>query len=74
LLASFLASCSSLSSILGKENGPLIGAMNYEQLIAEGSPTAPWEPPADEWDTLSLCYTSGTTADPKGCGAGKQKP
>jgi len=51
---------------LCKENGPLIGAMNYEQLIAEGSPTAPWEPPADEWDTLSLCYTSGTTADPKG--------
>ncbi|CAK9041434.1 Acetate/butyrate--CoA ligase AAE7, partial [Durusdinium trenchii] len=49
-----------------KENGPLIGAMNYEQLLAEGDPLAPWEPPADEWDTLSLCYTSGTTADPKG--------
>eukprot|EP00438_Fugacium_kawagutii_P009097 Skav206640 [mRNA] locus=scaffold166:62963:63202:- [translate_table: standard] len=50
----------------GKENGPLIGSMNYEQLLAEGDPMAPWEPPPDEWDALSLCYTSGTTADPKG--------
>lgn len=50
----------------GKENGPLIGSMDYEQLLAEGDPMAPWEPPPDEWDALSLCYTSGTTADPKG--------
>ena len=40
--------------------------MNYEQLLAEGDPNATWEAPDDEWDTLSLCYTSGTTADPKG--------
>lgn len=51
---------------LCKDPGPLIGAMNYEQLLAEGDPLAPWSPPEDEWDTLSLCYTSGTTADPKG--------
>ncbi|CAJ1364990.1 unnamed protein product [Effrenium voratum] len=51
---------------LCSENGPLIGAMNYEQLLAEGDAMADWRPPEDEWDTLSLCYTSGTTADPKG--------
>lgn len=50
----------------GKDNGPLIGSMNYEELLAEGDPMARWDPPRDEWDSLSLCYTSGTTADPKG--------
>lgn len=50
----------------GKDNGPLIGSMNYEELLAEGDPMARWDPPLDEWDSLSLCYTSGTTADPKG--------
>ncbi|CAE7292265.1 AAE7, partial [Symbiodinium microadriaticum] len=49
-----------------KDRGPLIGSMNYEQLLSEGDPMAAWEAPPDEWDTLSLCYTSGTTADPKG--------
>eukprot|EP00434_Breviolum_minutum_P029919 symbB.v1.2.026454.t1/scaffold2646.1/size74176/4 len=51
---------------LCKDNGPLIGSMNYEELLAEGDPMARWDPPIDEWDSLSLCYTSGTTADPKG--------
>mmetsp|Transcript_103203 Transcript_103203/g.297204 ORF Transcript_103203/g.297204 Transcript_103203/m.297204 type:complete len:563 (-) Transcript_103203:297-1985(-) len=51
---------------LCKENGPRIGAMTYEDLLAEGDPNAAWAPPLDEWDTLSLCYTSGTTSDPKG--------
>mmetsp|Transcript_140914 Transcript_140914/g.450563 ORF Transcript_140914/g.450563 Transcript_140914/m.450563 type:complete len:567 (-) Transcript_140914:329-2029(-) len=46
--------------------GPCIGALNYEQLLAEGDPNAAWSPPEDEWDSMSLCYTSGTTADPKG--------
>lgn len=46
--------------------GPLIGSLNYDQLLAEGQPDAPWSLPEDEWDTISLCYTSGTTADPKG--------
>ena len=59
----------------GKENGPLIGSMNYEELLAEGDPMALWDPPKDEWDSLSLCYTSGTTADPKGAPNGyKKKP
>ena len=57
----------------GKENGPLIGSMNYEELLAEGDPMASWDPPKDEWDSLSLCYTSGTTADPKGAPNGYKK-
>lgn len=48
------------------ERGPLIGTLTYEQLLAEGRPDAVWSPPEDEWDAISLCYTSGTTADPKG--------
>ncbi len=48
------------------EAGSFIGSLSYEQLLAEGDADAPWTPPQDEWDALSLCYTSGTTADPKG--------
>ena len=33
----------------GKDNGPLIGSMNYEELLAEGDPMARWDPPIDEW-------------------------
>lgn len=49
-----------------ESGGQLIGAMTYEQLLAEGDPNASWSLPPDEWDAISLCYTSGTTADPKG--------
>jgi len=48
------------------ERGSTIGSLTYEQFLAEGDPNAPWSPPEDEWDTMALCYTSGTTADPKG--------
>mmetsp|Transcript_31022 Transcript_31022/g.82450 ORF Transcript_31022/g.82450 Transcript_31022/m.82450 type:complete len:564 (-) Transcript_31022:111-1802(-) len=48
------------------ERGPRIGSMTYEEFLAEGDPNATWSPPEDEWDAISLCYTSGTTADPKG--------
>ena len=48
------------------EGGELIGEKDYEALIAEGSPDTEWSPPADEWDPISLNYTSGTTGNPKG--------
>lgn len=38
----------------------------YEALLAEGDPAAPWHMPEDEWESLSLNYTSGTTGRPKG--------
>ena len=43
-----------------------IGALTYEALLAEGSPDAAWSLPADEWQAISLNYTSGTTGNPKG--------
>jgi fatty-acyl-CoA synthase len=39
---------------------------DYETLIASGDPAFDWQKPLDEWDAISLCYTSGTTGDPKG--------
>ncbi len=39
---------------------------DYERLIARGDPDFAWKLPADEWDAISLNYTSGTTGDPKG--------
>ncbi|APR82825.1 3-methylmercaptopropionyl-CoA ligase [Minicystis rosea] len=46
--------------------GDRIGSIEYEALLAEGDPSFAWEPPADEWDAISLNYTSGTTGNPKG--------
>ena len=38
----------------------------YEALLAQGDPAARWIMPEDEWESLSLNYTSGTTGRPKG--------
>jgi len=46
--------------------GHRIGAIDYEAWLAGGDPQAAWAPPGDEWDAISLNYTSGTTGDPKG--------
>src|SRR3954468_3230324 len=46
--------------------GERIGETTYEELLAGGDPGFAWEAPDDEWDALSLCYTSGTTGNPKG--------
>ncbi len=46
--------------------GERIGALTYEQLLAGGLPEFAYSSPEDEWDALSLNYTSGTTGQPKG--------
>ncbi len=46
--------------------GPRIGTEDYEALVAEGDPGFAWRMPDDEWDAISLNYTSGTTGNPKG--------
>ncbi|MBC6441995.1 MAG: AMP-binding protein [Rhodobacteraceae bacterium] len=38
----------------------------YEDLVAHGDPAFEWIMPDDEWDSLALNYTSGTTGRPKG--------
>ena len=43
-----------------------LGEIGYEAFLAEGDPDYAWQGPADEWDAISLNYTSGTTGDPKG--------
>ena len=42
------------------------GSITYEDFLAGGDPEYPWHWPADEWDAISLNYTSGTTGEPKG--------
>ena len=46
--------------------GDRIGETDYEAFIATGDESFPYTPPEDEWDAISLNYTSGTTGDPKG--------
>jgi fatty-acyl-CoA synthase len=41
-------------------------AIDYEAFLETGDPDYAWTPPTDEWDTIALNYTSGTTGDPKG--------
>ena len=48
------------------EEGAPIGDTTYEEFIATGEPDYAWEYPADEWNAISLNYTSGTTGNPKG--------
>ena len=43
-----------------------IGALDYEALLAKGREDAPWNLPDDEWEAITLNYTSGTTNRPKG--------
>ncbi|WP_374298006.1 AMP-binding protein, partial [Sphingomonas sp.] len=43
-----------------------VGSVRYEAFLAEGDLDYDWQMPADEWDAISLSYTSGTTGDPKG--------
>ncbi|MGB7100919.1 MAG: AMP-binding protein, partial [Xanthobacteraceae bacterium] len=46
--------------------GERLGTLEYEELLREGDPDFAWQMPRDEWDAISLNYTSGTTGDPKG--------
>ncbi|GJD95815.1 acyl-CoA synthetase [Methylobacterium iners] len=46
--------------------GEALGETGYEDFLAAGDPAHEWAMPGDEWDAISLNYTSGTTGDPKG--------
>ena len=46
--------------------GERLGSRDYEEFLAGGEADFAWRMPDDEWDAISLNYTSGTTGDPKG--------
>ncbi|MEW5890773.1 MAG: acyl-CoA synthetase [Pseudomonadota bacterium] len=46
--------------------GERLGDVEYEAFLAGGDPEFAWSGPDDEWDAISLNYTSGTTGNPKG--------
>ncbi len=48
------------------QTGERLGTIDYEAFLESGDPEFSWAPPADEWDAISLNYTSGTTGNPKG--------
>ena len=48
------------------EGGEMIGEMDYEAFIANGDEEYLGEAVTDEWNAITLNYTSGTTGDPKG--------
>ncbi|GAA6181054.1 acyl--CoA ligase family protein [Shimia sp. NS0008-38b] len=46
---------------------PLSGRhLSYEALLERGEPDFMWVMPKDEWESIALNYTSGTTGQPKG--------
>ncbi|MDM0117040.1 acyl-CoA synthetase [Variovorax sp. J22R133] len=53
----------------GKDGHPdsmAVGKLDYEAFLRQGDPDFAWQLPQDEWDSIALNYTSGTTGDPKG--------
>ena len=48
------------------KSGELIGSLSYNEFRSLGVVEQEFSFPKDEWDAISLNYTSGTTGDPKG--------
>jgi fatty-acyl-CoA synthase len=46
--------------------GKRVGTEDYEAFVQSGDASYQWHWPDDEWDAISLNYTSGTTGNPKG--------
>ncbi|MFT3672744.1 acyl-CoA synthetase [Aestuariivirga sp.] len=47
-------------------DGSRVGTEDYERFLQSGDANYAWHWPDDEWDAISLNYTSGTTGNPKG--------
>ena len=48
------------------QDGKRLGTLDYEQFLTGGDDDFDWRGPDDEWNAISLNYTSGTTGNPKG--------
>ncbi len=46
--------------------GARLSPTDYEEFLQSGDPDYAWKMPDDEWDAITLNYTSGTTGNPKG--------
>ncbi len=55
-----------IDDALAPDGGERVGEKDYEAFLAEGDPDFAWSLPDDEWQAISLNYTSGTTGNPKG--------
>ena len=53
-------------AIFKEGEGEKIGDWNYEEFLETGDDNFNWSFPEDEWQAISLSYTSGTTGKPKG--------
>jgi fatty-acyl-CoA synthase len=68
LLAAVIADCPSVEKVIVVGSGAVTGLTDtvaYEAVLAESSPVFDW-PDIDERSAASMCYTTGTTGDPKG--------
>ena len=43
-----------------------LGTLDYWKFLADSDADYAWQMPTDEWNAISLNYTSGTTGNPKG--------
>jgi fatty-acyl-CoA synthase len=55
-----------IAFMLQHGEGQAVSNLDYEAFLAEGDPEFAWQWPDDEWQAISLNYTSGTTGNPKG--------
>ena len=51
---------------LAETDGEQLGELDYEAFLDTGDEDFDWRLPVDEWQAISLNYTSGTTGNPKG--------
>jgi fatty-acyl-CoA synthase len=72
LAAAALAQCKAKPLVIDyvdpefEVEGKRIGTEDYEAFVQSGDASYQWHWPDDEWDAISLNYTSGTTGNPKG--------
>ena len=50
----------------GTMNSTNLEVVDYEAFLERGDDNYQWLMPKNEWEAISVCYTSGTTGDPKG--------
>lgn len=55
-----------LNAKFQEDTGERLGKYTYEEFLEKGDIDYQWKKPDDEWQAITLSYTSGTTGKPKG--------